>query len=224
MGHIVPLSGVTTGPEKLEAVKKWPRPTDKPAEGFLGLCTYYRRSIAGFVDVGKPLIRLTEEKRTFEWSPAAKTAFQPLKEALCTAPIVGYPRPGEFIDTDAINVAIGGVLSHVQDGSEWVVAYFSKTLFKADRNYCVTPRELLAVVKTLENFHKYLYVQEFRLCIDHSTLTWLLSFMNLEGQRAQWVQRLQEYNFTSEYRHQTHKPRRPYQATVPRGVLPLPVG
>jgi hypothetical protein len=52
-----------------------------------------------------------------------------------------------------------------------VVAYFSKTLWKAERNYCVTRRELLAIAKTLQHFHKYLYGQEFHLRTNHSALT-----------------------------------------------------
>ena len=197
LGHIVLPSGVTTDPEKLEAIKSWSRPNDRhQLRSFLGLCTYYRRFISGFADLAKLLTRLTEGKRTFEWSTETETAFQALKEALCTAPVLGYLRPGEkfIIDTDASNVGIGGVLSQVQDGSEWVIVYFSKTLSKAERNYCVTHRELLPIVKTLE------HGQEFHLRTDHSTLTRLLSFRNLEGQTARWVQRLQEYNFTSEHR------------------------
>jgi hypothetical protein len=161
---------------------------------------YYRRFISGFADIAKPLTKLTE-KLPFEWSTQTETAFQALKEALCAAPVLGYPRPGEkfTVDTDASNVGIGGVLSQVQDGRERVVAYFSRKLSKAERNYCVTRSELLAIVKTLEHFHKYLYGQEFHLRTDHSALTWLLSFRNLEGQTARWVQRLQEYNFTSEH-------------------------
>jgi hypothetical protein len=81
-----------------------------------------------------------------------------------------------------------------------VIAYFSKTLSKAERNFCVTRRELLAIVKTLEHFHKYLYWQQFHLRTDHSEPTWLLSFKNVEGQTAPWIQRIQEYNFTSEHR------------------------
>jgi len=109
------------------------------------------------------------------------------------APVLGYPRSGEkFVDTDTSNVGIGGVLSQVQDRSIWVVACFSKTLSKAERNYCVTRQELLAIVKTLEHFHKYLYGQEFHWCTDHSTLTWLLRFRNLEGQIDQRAQHLQE--------------------------------
>jgi hypothetical protein len=154
--YIVSPEGVTTNPEKLEAVKNWPSPTDKyQLRSFLGLCTYYRRFIHGFADIAKPLTRLAEEKRTFEWSPEAEAAFRSVKEALCTAPVVGYPRSGEkFIaDTDARITGIGGVLSQVQDGHERVVTDFSKTLSKAENNYCVTQRELLATVKALEHFH-----------------------------------------------------------------------
>ena len=114
-------------------------------------------------------------------------------------------------------MGIGGVLSQVQDGSKRVVAYFSKTLSKAQRIYCVTCRELLAIVKTLVHFHKYLHGQEFYLSPNHSALTWLLSFRNLEGKTARWVQHLQEYNYTSETpsRHQAHQHRHPFQVPCP---------
>ena len=96
----------------------------------MGLCTYYRRFISGFADITKPLTKLTEEKRTYEWSTETETAFQALEEALCTAPVLGYPRPGQkfIVDTDSSNVGRGGVLSQVQYGRERVVAYFSKTV------------------------------------------------------------------------------------------------
>jgi hypothetical protein len=75
------------------------------------------------------LTKLTEEKRPFEWSTQTETAFQAIKGALCVAPVLGYARPGEItIDTNASNAVIGGVLSQVQDGSERVVTYFSRTL------------------------------------------------------------------------------------------------
>jgi hypothetical protein len=91
------------------------------------------------------------------------------------------------VDTDASNVGIGGVLSQVQDWQKRVIAYYSKTLNKAERNYLVTRRELIAIVKTLEHFHKYLHGQEFHLRTDHSALTWLMSFKNVEGQTARWI-------------------------------------
>jgi hypothetical protein len=89
-----------------------------------------------------------------------------------------------------------------------VVSFFSKTLTRAEKNWCVTRQELLAIVKTVEHFDKYLCGQEFHLHTKHSTLSWLLSFRNLEGQTAHWGQRLQKCNFTSEnfqgLKHPTH--------------------
>jgi hypothetical protein len=84
----------------------------------------------------------------FEWYPEAEATFRSLKEALCTALVLGYPRPWEkfIVDTDESNTGIGDVLSQIQDGHERVVAYFSKG--KVERNYCLTRRELLVIVKT----------------------------------------------------------------------------
>jgi hypothetical protein len=202
LGHIVSPEGITTDPEKLKAVREWPTPRNKhEIRSFLGLCTYYRRFISGFANITKPLTKLMEQKQSFQWTSEAEAAFQTLKGALCSAPVLAYPQPGErfIVDTDASNFGIGGVLSQIQDGQERVIAYYSKTLNMAERNYCVTRRELLAIVRTLEHFHKYLYRQEFHLRTDHSALTWLLSFKNLEGQTARWIKRLQEYSFTSEH-------------------------
>jgi len=65
--------------------------TDKhQLRSFLGLCTYYRWFISRFVDIAKLLTRLTEEKWTFKWSTEVETAFQALKEAVRTAPLLGY--------------------------------------------------------------------------------------------------------------------------------------
>lgn len=85
------------------------------------------------------------------------------------------------MNIDASTFAIGGVLSQVQDGNERVIAYFSKSHSHLKRNYCVTCKELLAVLKTLQQFHKYLYGQSFILSTHHLALQWLLSFKYLEG-------------------------------------------
>jgi RNase H-like domain found in reverse transcriptase/Reverse transcriptase (RNA-dependent DNA polymerase)/Integrase zinc binding domain/Integrase core domain/gag-polyprotein putative aspartyl protease len=203
LGHVVSVDGVGTDPEKTEAIRNWPAPEDKhQLRSFLGLCTYYRRFVKGFADIAKPMHRLTEDKQPYDWTKTCQDSFDKLKELLCSAPILTYPTVGSkfIVDTDASNTGIGGVLSQIEHGEERVVAYFSKTLSKAERNYCVTRRELLAIVKTIEQFHKYLYGQEFLIRTDHASLKWLLQFKNLEGQLARWMVRLQEYNFQIEHR------------------------
>jgi hypothetical protein len=83
-------------------------------------------------------------------TPEREAAFQSLKNALCTAPISAFPRPGEkfVVDTDAGNIGITELLSQVHRGQKRVTAYYSKRLNKAEINYCVTRRELLAIART----------------------------------------------------------------------------
>ncbi|UYV61724.1 hypothetical protein LAZ67_1006165, partial [Cordylochernes scorpioides] len=88
----------------------------------------------------------------------------------------------------------GGILSQVQEGSERVIAYFSKTLSKPERNYCVTRKELLAIVKSIEHFHHYLYGQEIILRSDHASLQCLLNFKNPEGPTTRSKGKLKIYN------------------------------
>ena len=83
-------------------------------------------------------------------------------------------------------MAIGAVLSQIQNGTDRVIAYFSRALRRAERNYCTTRRELLAVVDAIRHFHHYLYGKKFVVRTDHGALQWPMSFKDLEGQMAQW--------------------------------------
>lgn len=99
------------------------------------------------------------------------------------------PSADFILDTYASNVAIGAVLSQIQDDREKVIVYLSKVLEKPERNYCVTRRELLAVIKSVEHFYHYLYGRKFLIRTNHTVLHWLMSFKNLEGQVARWIDR-----------------------------------
>ncbi|GFQ65885.1 retrovirus-related Pol polyprotein from transposon 17.6 [Trichonephila clavata] len=203
LGHIISAEGVRTDPRKVAAVKEWSQPRNvHELRRFLGLCTYYRRFVKGFSLITKPLHRLTEHKRPFIWTEECEVAFTSLKEALTSAPILFYPDPVKqfILDTDASHANVGAVLSQEIDGQERVIAYWSKCLSKPERNYCVTRKELLTIVKAVENFHSYVYGQKFLLRTDHASLTWLLNFKNPEGQIARWIQKLQEYDFDARHR------------------------
>ena len=71
---------------------------------------------------------------------------------------------------------------------------------KSERNYCVTRRELLAIVEAIKHFHTYLYGVKFTIRTDHGSLRWLLNFKNLEGQLCRWAELLATYNCTIEHR------------------------
>ncbi|GBN57088.1 Transposon Ty3-I Gag-Pol polyprotein [Araneus ventricosus] len=126
-------------------------------------------------------------------------------KALTTSPVLTYPRTDkEFIlDTDASNEEIGAVLSQKIGNEECVNAYFSKSLGKPERNYCVTRKELLAIVKSIEHFYHYLHGRKILLRTDHASLRWLLIFREPEGQISRCSQRLQEYDFEIQHRKGT---------------------
>jgi hypothetical protein len=130
-------------------VKDWPVPTNvSELRSFLGLCGYYRRYIKNFSAIANCLHKLTEKGRKYLWDYNCQNAFQNLKDRLISAPILGHPdftKPF-ILDTDASKDAIGAVLSQEIDGAEIVIAYGSRTLTKTERKYCVTRKELLAVV------------------------------------------------------------------------------
>ena len=115
-----------------------------------------------------------------------------------TASILGYPEPdSEYIlDTDASVCGVGRVLSQVQAGKERVIAYYSKTLTPAEKNYCVTRRELLAVVKGIKHFRLYLYGRHFQLRTDHASLRWLCRMTEPLDQVARWLELLAELSYT----------------------------
>ncbi|GFR31868.1 retrovirus-related Pol polyprotein from transposon opus [Trichonephila clavata] len=166
LGHIISAEGVRTDPRKVAAVKEWSQPRNvHELRSFLRLCTYYRRFVKGFSLIARPLHRLTEHKRPFVWTEECEVAFTSLKEALTSASILSYPDPDKqfILDTDASHANVGAVLFQEIDGQKRVIAYWSKCLSKPERNYCVTRKELLAIVKAVENFHSYVYGRKFLL-------------------------------------------------------------
>ena len=203
LGHVVSDRGVSTDPKKIEAVRSWPSPgTAKDVKSFLGLCSYYRRFVRGFADIARPLYRLTEGQRQFRWTSECEDAFRRLKTLLTTAPILAFPAvDGLFIlDTDANNTGLGAVLSQVQGGEEKVIAFYSESLSKSERNYCVTRKELLAVAVAVKSYHHYLCGRQFLVRTDHGALKWLLKFKDPEAQLARWLELLGTYDCNIQHR------------------------
>ena len=204
LGHKVSKDGIATDPAKVEAVKDWPTPENvSDVRSWIGFTSYFRRFISGYSEIQKPLYALTEKTdTTFNWTPKCEEAFKQMKKALTEAPVLAYPsRESTFIlDCDASNYGMGAVLSQEDgDGIERPVAYFSKTLKKPERRYCVTRKELLALVSAVKHFHHYLYGRKFLIRTDHGALRWLMNFKNPEGQTARWIEVLGTYDY--EIRH-----------------------
>jgi transposase InsO family protein len=198
LGHIVSAEGISTDPEKIEAIQNWPIPQDaSDIRSGLGLFSYYRRFIKDYSKTARPLTKLTEKDAEFVWEEPQQQAWKQLKDAMTRAPILAYPDPDQdfILDTDASGFGIGAVLSQIQGGKERVIAYGSRTLSKEERRYCVTRRELLAVVYFLKHYRHYLFGRKFLLRTDHGALKYLLNFKDPQGQMARWLQVLGTYDF-----------------------------
>jgi hypothetical protein len=127
----------------VKTVASWPRPGNlQEVRSFVGLASYYRQFIAGFMDIARPLHILTEKGRAFVWKSAQEEAFQTLKDKLTSAPLLASPQDlGQYIlDTDASSSGLGAVLHQRQNGEIRVISYASRTLSRAERNYSTTRR------------------------------------------------------------------------------------
>ena len=164
LGHIISARGMRTDPAKIKAIQEWPLPiylTD--VRGFIGLCSYYRRFIANFGDLIKPLSSLTMKTSDKTWREEHTCSFRELKTALTSAPLLAFPREGcEYIlDTDASTWAIGAVLSQLQPDEngkleERPIAFGSRLLLPRELNYCTRRRELLAIYEWVQYYSHYL--------------------------------------------------------------------
>jgi len=199
LGHVVSGDEIATDPEKIKLVEEWPTPTNlKQLRGFLGLIGYYRKFVMGYAHIAGPLNRLMKKDQAYEWTEDCQEAFDELKTAMTSPPVLALPNDQDtfVLDTDAAEGSIGAVLSQVQDGEEKVVAYAGRTLNRHEVNYCITRKELLAIVHFTKLFRQYLLGRKFMIRTDHAALSWLQRTPEPIGQNARWLEQLGEYDFT----------------------------
>jgi len=194
LGHIVTEGRIGVNPKKIKDVVEWPTPVSvKEVRGFIGLCSY-RRFVKDFGKIAAPLNALSEKNRTFSWDKSYQVSFDTLKKCPTSTPLLAMPNDNDMfiLDTDASQYAIGAVLSQLQEGVQRPVAYASRKLSKV--NYCVTRKELLAIVHFLKYFHHYLLGCKFRVRTDHAALQWLRRMPDPVGQQARCIGYMEEFD------------------------------
>lgn len=213
LGHLVNSEGVAPDPDKIAAVQKWPAPqTIHQVRSFLGFAGYYRRFIAGFAGVARPLNSLLvgvpknkKQNIPINWDEDCQQSFDLLKQKLLEAPILAFAdfRLPFRLYTDASKVGLGAVLSQVQDGKECVIAYASRSLAPAERddaNYSSFKLELLALKWAVtEKFKDYLWGSLFTVYTDNNPLVHL-STAKVGAVEQRWVAQLANYQFDIKYR------------------------
>ncbi|UYV85104.1 K02A2.6-like [Cordylochernes scorpioides] len=175
-GHLVDGEGVHPDPGKVDAMSKFPTPKSlTDVRSFIGMCSYYRRFIKNFAQKAEPLHRLLRKDTRFEWGPDQRQAYESLKLALASEPVLAHfdEKYATELHTDASGFGIGAVLVQVQGGSEKPIGYASRTLSTAEKNYSTTERECLAAIWAIGKFRPYLFGRSFTIVTDHHSLCWL---------------------------------------------------
>ncbi|GKC33293.1 putative reverse transcriptase domain-containing protein [Tanacetum coccineum] len=204
LGHVVNQNGIHVDPSKIEAVKNWKTPTT-PSEirSFLGLAGYYRRFIANFSKIAKPLTSLTQKNQKYVWGVEQEEAFQTLKNNLCDAPILTLPDGVEdfVVYCDASNQGLGCVL--MQRGK--VIAYASRQLKTHEKNYTTHDLELGAVVFALKAWRHYLYGTKSVIYTDHKSLQHIFDQKELNMRQRRWIELFSDYECEIRYHPQMEK-------------------
>ncbi|UYV80576.1 K02A2.6-like, partial [Cordylochernes scorpioides] len=187
LGHQVDKDGIRPDDDKIKAVSQFPIPKNlQHLRSSLGLSSYYRRFIKNYADIARPLNSLLSKGTKFQWNTDQERAFQKLKNALTSKPVLGHfddDAPTE-LHTDASGYGIGAVLARKKGNGEKVIAYASRTLLKSEKNYSTTERECLAIVWAIGKFRPYLFGRPFKVITDHHSLCWLTNFKDLAGRLA----------------------------------------
>lgn len=206
VGHLVSAEGIRPDPSKIESVKSYPVPKcTRDVRSFVGLCSYYRKFIENFSTIAAALHYLQSDKVKFVWTAECQCAFEALKLALINHPILVSPdfNLPFFIKTDASDKGVGFVLGQIVDGAERVIAYGSKTLNRAQRNYSTSDKECYAVVYACKANKHYLLGRPFIVFTDHIALKYLKTMklgQDLSGRLARYQMFLQQFEYEIQYK------------------------
>jgi hypothetical protein len=197
LGHIVSNKEIEVDKAKIQVIENLPPPkTVREVRSFLGHAGFYRRFIKEFSKITKPLTGLLMKDAEFTFDDDCLKAFEQLKLALITAPIIKPPDwslPFEIM-CDASDNAIGAVLGQRKDKKLHAIYYASRTLDPAQMNYATTEKELLAVVFAIDKFRSYLIGSKIIIYTDYAAIRYLLSKKDAKPRLLRWILLLQEFD------------------------------
>ncbi|CAH1451843.1 unnamed protein product [Lactuca virosa] len=198
LGHVVSKEGIHVDPTKIKAIEGWATPrTPTEIRQFLRLAGYYRSFIQNFSKIAKHLTTLIQKGVSFHWNGKQEVAFQTLKRALCSAPVLSLPKGTEdfVVYGDASNQGLGCVF--MQRGK--VIAYASKQLKTHEVNYTTHDLKLGVVVFALNIWRHYLYGTKCTIFTDHKSLQHILNKKELNMRHRKWVELLNDYECEIKY-------------------------
>jgi RNase H-like domain found in reverse transcriptase/Reverse transcriptase (RNA-dependent DNA polymerase) len=186
LGVVISQDSIMMDLAKIARVSEWPvLTTKKEVQSFLGFVNLYRRFIKGFSHLARPLFNLTKNNSIFHWSSNEQTVFSALKERITSAPILALPNNSKpfQIKADSLDFATGAVLSQQSsEDDKWhPIAFLSKSLSLVEQNYKIHDKEMLAIVRALEEWRHFVEGVEHQVEIwtDHKNLEYFMTAKKL---------------------------------------------
>lgn len=207
LGYVVSGDGIKTDPKKTESIRNFPTPQNvTQVQSFLGLANYYRRFVAEFSEIARPMYRLTKKEVTFDWNDDCVKAFERLKEILTSNIVLAHPdfTRQMIVTCDASGYGLGATLGQIDPATnrERPILFISRLLRKAELNYSTIEKELLGVVWAIESFRHYLYASpiKFLVVTDHKPLEFMLSLKKPGSRLYTFRTKIMEYQFVVQHR------------------------
>ena len=207
LGVIISEGCVEMDPVKVAGVAEWPVPKNKKeVQSFLGFVNFYRRFIRDFSHHARPLFDLTGKSLAFTWGTEQQGAFEKLKSAIVSTPILVFADDSKpfRVEADSSDFATGAVLSQEStiDGKWHPVAFMSKSLNAVERNYEIHDKEMLAIIRALEEWRHFLEGARNKVEIwtDHKNLEYFMTAKKLNRRQARWSLYLSRFDFSLHHR------------------------
>ena len=202
LSHVISHGHIQPSKEKVKDLDKFQAPLSySQIHSFIGLASYYRKFVKNFASIISPLLRAAQTKH-IQWTEECQTAFNSIKSSLQVEPVLKLPDFAKpfSLNTDACKYGIGAVLTQLHDDQEHPVAYYSKHLTRAQRNYSTTERELLAIVFAVQHFKQFLYGGKFTVWSDHQPLKHLLSTKEPATRLLRLLNKLSTFDYEIKYK------------------------
>ncbi|UYV77262.1 hypothetical protein LAZ67_15000280 [Cordylochernes scorpioides] len=199
LGYTINSGKYTPNNTNIEAILKLNRPYNiKTLQRFLGTINIYNKFIPHYAQIRAPLNELLLKNSPWLWSAKHEQAFQTLKNALISQPVLYIYDPSKpcHLFTDASSLGVAGVLKQPDEqGILHPIGYFSRKLHPYEQNYAASEIETLAIINSVQRFHTYLHNIHFTLHTDHLPLKWIKNVKNPQGRLFRWSLILSQYSF-----------------------------
>src|SRR5260221_3621321 len=203
---ILSPKGLQMDPTKVSMIQDWPKPWKvRDVQAFLGFTNFYQRFIHDYSETTLPLNPLCKKSTTWHFGAEEAKAFQNLKKAFGSTLVLAHwaldlPM---MVETDTSDCAIAGILSvTTEDGEIQLVAFYSRTLQSAERNYDTHDKELLAIYEAFKSWRHYLEgsAKTIDTVTDHKNLEYFTTTKKLTRWQARWSKFLSQFNLSIRFR------------------------